>query len=93
MNRLLDGGERLLAAPQVAQAVRLVVERRREVGQEGVGAGLGQPPADRDRLLDRGERLLAAPQVAQAARLVVERRREVGQEGVCLLYTSDAADE
>ena len=61
---LLDRGQRLLPPPQVGQANGLVVQRRGEVGQERVGAGLGELAADGDGLLDRGQRLLPPPQVA-----------------------------
>ena len=43
---LLDRGQRLLPPPQVGQADRLVVQRRGEVGEERVGAGLGELAAD-----------------------------------------------
>ena len=68
--------------PSSLSRIAVVVQRHREVGQEGVRARLRQPPTDRDRLLDRRQRLLAPPQLAQAVRLVVQRAREVGQEGV-----------
>ena len=78
----LDRRQRLLPPPQIRQANRLVVQRHGEVGQEGVGAGLGELAADGDGFLDRRQRLLPPPQVRQADRLVVQRRGEVGQEGV-----------
>ena len=68
--------------PRLGQAARQVVQRRGEVGQERVGAGLGELAADGDGFLDRGQGLLPPPQVRQAARLVVQRRGEVGQERV-----------
>ena len=43
---LLDRGQGLLPPPQVGQAVGLVVQRRGEVGQERVGAGLGELAVD-----------------------------------------------
>ena len=82
LDRLLDRRQRVLAAPQVAEPVRLVVQRHREVGQERVRARRRQPPVDLDGLLDRRQRLLAAPQLAEPVRLVVQRPREVGQERV-----------
>ena len=55
---------------------------RGEVGQERVGAGLGELAVDACGFLDRGQGLLPPPQVSQADRLVVQRRGEVGQERV-----------
>ena len=43
---LLDRGQGLLPPPQVGQADGLVVQRRGEVGQERVGAGLGELAVD-----------------------------------------------
>ena len=61
----LDGGQGLLPPPQVRQADRLVVQRRGEVGQEGVGAGLRRAARwMRDGFLDGGQGLLPPPQVA-----------------------------
>ena len=53
--------------PRLGQAVRLVVQRRGEVGQERVGAGLGELAVDGDGFLDRGQGLLPPPQVGQAS--------------------------
>ena len=64
----LDRGQRLLPPPQVRQPDRLVVQRHGEVGQEGVGAGLGELAVDADGFLDRGQRLLPPPQIRQAGR-------------------------
>ena len=79
---LLDRGQRLLPPPQVGQAAGLVVQRRGQVGEERVRAGLGELAADGDGLLDRGQRLLPPPQVGQAIGLVVQRHGEVGEERV-----------
>ena len=62
------------------------------VGQEGVGAGVGQRAADGDGFLDRGQRLLPPAQVGKAPGLVVQRRGEVGQEGVGAGVGQRAAD-
>ena len=42
----LDRGQGLLPPPQVRQAVGLVVQRHGEVGEERVGAGLGELAVD-----------------------------------------------
>src|SRR5258708_26684875 len=59
-----------------------VVQARRQMGQEGVGAALGEAPMDVDGLLARGQRLLAAAEVGEADSEVVQARRQVGPEGV-----------
>ena len=43
---LLDRGQGLLPPPQVAKAIGLVVQRHGEVGEERVGAGLGELAVD-----------------------------------------------
>ena len=42
----LDRGQGLLPPPQVGQAAGLVVQRSGEVGEERVGAGLGELAVD-----------------------------------------------
>ena len=68
--------------PRSARQIGLVVQRRGEVGQEGVGAGGGELPVGGDGFLDRGQGILPPPQAGQAERLVVQRHGEVGQERV-----------
>jgi len=53
-------------APEVGEANADVGEARREIGQEDVGAGLGETPIDVDGLLRCGQRLLVAPEVGEA---------------------------
>jgi hypothetical protein len=65
---LLDGGQRLLPPPQVAQPERQVVQRTGQVGPERVRAGRGQLPVGVGGLLDGGQRLLPPPQVGQPDR-------------------------
>src|SRR5450759_4530153 len=81
LHGLLDGGQRVLAPAQVRQPVGLVVQRLRDVGQEGVRAGRGQCAVVADGLRDGGQRVLA-PAQGQRAGLVVQRPGQVGQEGV-----------
>ena len=53
-------------------------ERLGEVGQEGLGVGVGQAAADLDRLLDGGERLLMMPQPAPGGSRTRANRAEKG---------------
>jgi hypothetical protein len=82
----LDGGQGVLASAQFGQAQRLVVQRRGEVREEGVGAGLGELAADGDGFLDGGQGVLASAQFGKEYRLVVQRRGEVREDSRRALF-------
>ena len=65
---LLGCGQRLLAAAEVGEADAEVIQAHREIGEEGVGSGLGEAPIDVDGLLGCGQRLLAAAEVGEDRR-------------------------
>jgi hypothetical protein len=52
--------QKLLISVEGSQYVRHHADARREIGEEGVGSGLGEAPSDVDGLLGCGQRLLAA---------------------------------
>src|SRR5262252_1335978 len=54
----------------------------RQIGQEGVGAALGEAPIDVDGLLQRYQRFLAPAQVGEFDAEVIQAPRQIGQEGV-----------
>ena len=83
LDGLGDGGQGVLAPAQVGQPVGQVVQRRGEVGQEGVGAGGGQLAGGCSTASVIAARASSRrPRSASAVGQVVQRRGEVGQEGV-----------
>jgi hypothetical protein len=56
----LEGGQGIFQAAQGSQAVRLVVQRHGEVGEESVGASGGQLAVGGDGLLDDGQGVFPA---------------------------------
>jgi hypothetical protein len=98
-DRLLDGVQRLIPAPQSGQIGRQVIQRAGQVRPERIRAGRGQLPIDAYRFLDSGQRLLPPPQVAQPDRQVVQRNgeaaagRPVLPKGLCPVLSELLAGE
>ncbi len=65
-----------------SQYVRHHTDAQGQIGQEGLGAGLGEAHPDVDGLLARGQRLLAAAAVGEVYAEVVQACRQIRQEGV-----------
>jgi hypothetical protein len=59
------GGRRVTMSFRRRQRTAERAEARREIGEEGVGPGLGEAPSDVDGLLGSGQRLLAAAEVGE----------------------------
>jgi hypothetical protein len=61
-------------------------EAPREIGEEGVGSGLGEAPLDVDGLLGCGEHLLAASEVREIIAEAIHASRQIGEEVVGLVW-------
>ena len=70
------------AAAQLAEPVGEIVQRHRQIGQEGVGALFCEGAVEADCFGGLGERLLAAAQRAEHGGEIEQRHRQIGQEGI-----------